>query len=33
MNVVAQSLSDEDIANLAAWYSGLEVSVDCPECP
>ena len=33
MSVVAQSLSDEDIDNLAAWYSGLEVSVNCPECP
>ena len=33
MSVVAQSLSDEDIANLAAWYSGLELSVECPECP
>ena len=33
MNVVAQSLSDEDIANLAAWYAGLEVTVECPQCP
>ena len=33
MTVVAQSLSDEDIANLAAWYSELEVTVECPECP
>jgi cytochrome c553 len=30
MNVVAKPLSDADIADLAAWYSGLEVSVTVP---
>lgn len=28
MSVVARMLSDEDIVNLAAWYSGHEVSVE-----
>lgn len=31
MNVVAKPLSDQDIADLAAWYSGLEVNVILPE--
>ena len=30
MNVVAKPLSDADIADLAAWYSGLEVNVTLP---
>ena len=30
MSVVAKPLSDADIADLAAWYSGLEVSVTLP---
>lgn len=30
MNVVAKPLSDEDIADLAAWYSGLTVDVTLP---
>lgn len=31
MNVVAKPLSDQDIADLAAWYSSLEVDVTVPE--
>ena len=31
MTIVAKSLSDEDIANLAAWYSGLKVTVEMPQ--
>lgn len=31
MSVVAQQLSDEDIANLAAWYSSIEFQVKVPE--
>jgi cytochrome c553 len=28
MSVMAKPLTDEDIANLAAWYSGLQPSVE-----
>ncbi len=31
MSIIAGSLSDEDIANLAAWYSSLKVTVEMPE--
>lgn len=31
MSVVAQSLSDEDIADLSAWYSSIALSVTVPE--
>jgi cytochrome c553 len=30
MNVVAKPLTDTDIADLAAWYSGLTVDVTLP---
>lgn len=30
MSVIAASLSDEDIAHLAAWYSAIKVSVELP---
>jgi len=30
MSVVAQTLSDEDIANLAAWYSSIKISATLP---
>jgi cytochrome c553 len=30
MTVVAKPLSDQDIADLAAWYSSIEVSVKLP---
>lgn len=30
MNVVAKPLSDTDIADLAAWYSGITVDVTLP---
>lgn len=31
MTVVASNLTDEDIANLAAWYASIEISVTVPE--
>ena len=31
MSVVAGSLSDEDIADLAAWYASIEIEVRPPE--
>jgi cytochrome c553 len=30
MSLMAKSLSDEDIANLAAWYSSIELTVKLP---
>lgn len=31
MTVVAETLSDEDIDNLSAWYSSIHISVTVPE--
>lgn len=31
MSVVAKNLSDEDIANVAAWYSAVKISAEMPE--
>lgn len=31
MSIVAQTLSDEEIDNLAAWYSSIHISVALPE--
>lgn len=31
MSIIAKDLSDADIENLAAWYSGIEISVTVPE--
>ncbi|MGB0084783.1 MAG: cytochrome c [Rhodomicrobiaceae bacterium] len=31
MSIVAQGLTDEDIANLAAWYSAMKISVQLPD--
>jgi cytochrome c553 len=31
MSVVAKTLSDEDIADLAAWYSSIKFTVEVPE--
>ncbi|WP_342237827.1 c-type cytochrome [Inquilinus sp. OTU3971] len=31
MSVIAKPLSDQDIADLAAWYSGIRFSVTVPE--
>jgi len=31
MSVIARDLSDEDIADLAAWYSSIEFSVEVPQ--
>lgn len=31
MSVIAKGLSDADIADLAAWYASIEISVTVPE--
>ncbi len=31
MSIIAKTLSDDDIANLAAWYEAMKVSVELPE--
>ena len=31
MSIIAQGLSEEDIGDLAAWYSSLKVTVEMPE--
>ena len=31
MSIIAEGLSDEDIENLAAWYSALKVTVEMPQ--
>ncbi len=31
MSVVARKLSDEDIADLAAWYSSIRIRAELPE--
>jgi cytochrome c553 len=31
MSIIAQGLSDEDIADLAAWYSSIKITVEMPE--
>ena len=31
MSIMAKNLSDEDIANLAAWYSSLKITVEMPD--
>ena len=31
MTVVAKGLSDADVANLAAWYSSIKVTVEAPQ--
>ncbi|MFM9843328.1 MAG: c-type cytochrome [Dongiaceae bacterium] len=31
MSVMAKPLSDEDIANLAAWYSSIKITVTLPD--
>ncbi len=31
MSIIAQGLSDEDIANVAAWFSSLKVTVEMPQ--
>lgn len=33
MNVIARDLSDQEIADLAAWYSAIEIEVTVPEVP
>jgi cytochrome c553 len=30
MSIIAQGLSDEDIADLAAWYSSVKVTAEMP---
>jgi cytochrome c553 len=31
MSIIAQGLSEEDIGDLAAWYSSIEVSAEMPQ--
>ena len=31
MTIIAKGLSEEDVANLAAWYSSLKVTVEMPK--
>jgi cytochrome c553 len=31
MSIIAQGLSDEDIRDLAGWYSSLKVTVELPQ--
>ena len=31
MRIIAETLSDEDIDDLAAWYAGIRVSAELPE--
>lgn len=31
MTVIAEDLSDEDIADLSAWYSSIKFTVEAPE--
>ena len=31
MSIIAQGLSDEDIADLAAWYASIKVTVELPQ--
>jgi len=31
MSIIAKGLSDEDIADLAAWYSAIKVTVELPD--
>ena len=31
MNIISQNLSDQDIADLAAWYSSIQVQITVPE--
>lgn len=31
MSIIASMLKDEDIENLAAWYSGLKVTIEMPK--
>jgi cytochrome c553 len=33
MSLMAQGLSDEDIRDLAAWYSAMTVTVTVPKAP
>jgi cytochrome c553 len=31
MNIIASMLSDEDIQNVAEWYSSIEIEITLPE--
>lgn len=31
MSIIAQGLSDQDIADLVAWYSSIKITVELPE--
>ncbi len=30
MSIIAQALSDQDVADLVAWYAGIKVTVELP---
>jgi cytochrome c553 len=31
MSIIAEGLSDEDIADLSAWYSSIKITVEVPQ--
>lgn len=31
MNIIAQMLNDEDIQNVAEWYSGIKITIEMPK--
>jgi cytochrome c553 len=31
MSIIAEGLSDEDMANVAAWYSKIKITVEMPQ--
>ena len=31
MSIIAQGLSDDDMANIAAWYTSLKITVQMPQ--
>jgi cytochrome c553 len=31
MSIIAQSMSDEDMANVSAWYSSIKIKAEMPE--
>lgn len=31
MTIISQSLTDDDIANLAKWYASIKVTIEMPE--
>jgi cytochrome c553 len=31
MSIIAEGLNDEDMANVAAWYSKIKITVEMPK--